>query len=473
MSGEILPKKSEFSSWYGTILELADIIDNRYPIKGCIVWKPYGFEIRQRVIEIIRKLLNETGHKECLFPLLIPESIFKKEAEHIAGFEGEVFWVTQGGLEKLNEKLVLRPTSETAIYPMFEKWIRSHRDLPLKIYQIVSVFRYETKHTRPLLRIREITTFKEAHTAHATAEDAEKQIEEAINIYKKFFDSLCIPYIISKRPDWDKFAGAEYTIAFDTIFPNGRSLQIGTVHNLGQNFAKAFEIKYLDIDGKEKYVYQTCYGVSDRIIASLLVIHGDDRGLCLLPKIAPIQVVVVPIPYKGKDEEINSYAKQIYEELKKEFRVALDDRKEIRPGKKFYEWELKGVPVRVEIGPRDVEQNKVTVFRRDKLAKEQINREELADYIRKLFQDIEENLRKKAWEEFKRKIKQIKNESEILEATKDGVAYANICDECKKAVKDLEERLKIKVLGFWKANKDRCILCKRNTEQIVYFGKSY
>ncbi len=473
MDKNILPKKSEFSSWYTAILELADIIDNRYPIKGCIVWKPYGYEIRQRVIEIMRKLLNETGHKECLFPLLIPESIFKKEAKHIRGFEGEVFWVTQGGSEKLNEKLVLRPTSETSIYPMFEKWIRSHRDLPLKIYQIVSVFRYETKHTRPLLRIREITTFKEAHTVHASAEDAEKQIEEAVRIYRRFFDFLCIPYLISRRPEWDKFAGAEYTIAFDTIFPNGKALQIGTVHNLGQNFARAFEIKYLDIDREEKYVYQTCYGISDRVIASLLVIHGDDRGLCLLPEIAPVQIVIVPIPYKGREEEINTYANQIYEKLKKEFRVVLDDRKDVRPGRKFYEWELKGAPIRIEVGPEDVEQNKVTVFRRDKLARKQVSKEMLSKRIRELFVDIKENLKKRAWEEFRNRVIYVKGESEILEAIGNGIAYVNICGECKKSVKSLERRLGIKVLGFWNSTKKSCIFCGKETDQIVYFGRSY
>ncbi|RLG56449.1 MAG: proline--tRNA ligase, partial [Candidatus Hydrothermarchaeota archaeon] len=245
----------KFSEWYNDIIEKAEILDVRYPVKGLYVWYPYGFKIREHVMEIIRKLLDEKGHEEVLFPLLIPEHEFRKEAKHIKGFEDEVYWVTHGGLEPLEVKLALRPTSETAMYPIFKLWIRSHADMPLKVYQIVNTFRYETKHTRPLIRLREITTFKEAHTAHATWEDAEHQVKEAIEIYKKFFDTLGIPYMISRRPDWDKFPGAEYTMAFDTIFPDGRTLQIGTVHNLGQNFSKTFEITFENINGVQEYAY--------------------------------------------------------------------------------------------------------------------------------------------------------------------------------------------------------------------------
>ena len=306
----------EFSEWYSDILEKAEIYDVRYPIKGCGVYLPYGFKIRRYTFEIIRKLLDESGHDETLFPMLIPEDLLAKEAEHIKGFEDEVYWVTHGGKTPLDVKLALRPTSETPIYYMMKLWVKVHTDLPIKIYQIVNTFRYETKHTRPLIRLREIMTFKEAHTAHSTKEEAEEQVKQAISIYKKFFDALGIPYLISKRPEWDKFPGAEYTMAFDTIFPDGRTMQIATVHNLGQNFAKTFEIIFETPTGDKDYAYQTCYGISDRGIASIIAIHGDEKGLILPPIVAPIQIVIVPLIFKGKEDIVMEKAKEIYEKLK-------------------------------------------------------------------------------------------------------------------------------------------------------------
>ena len=227
---------TDFSEWFHDILEEAEIIDMRYPVKGMHVWLPQGFKIRKYTLNILRNILDE-DHEEVLFPLLIPEDELAKEAIHVKGFEDEVYWVTHGGLTKLNKKLALRPTSETAMYPMFSLWVRSHSDLPMKFYQVVNTFRYETKHTRPLIRVREITTFIEAHTVHINKEDTENQVNRAIEIYKMFFDSLGIPYVITTRPEWDKFPGADYTVAFDTLLNDGKTLQIGTVHNLGQTFA--------------------------------------------------------------------------------------------------------------------------------------------------------------------------------------------------------------------------------------------
>ena len=232
-----------FDEWFHDILENANITDSRYPIKGMAVWMPYGFQIRKHSMNIIKKLLDK-DHEEVLFPMLVPETELAKEGIHVKGFEDEVYWVTKGGQTDLNEHLALRPTSETAIYPMYSLWIRTHIDLPIKMYQIVNTFRYETKHTRPLIRVREITTFKEAHTAHATKEESDEQIQDFIEIYKEFFDDLGLPYLISKRPEWDKFPGADYTMAFDVIMPNGKTLQIGTIHNLGQTFAKTFDITF-------------------------------------------------------------------------------------------------------------------------------------------------------------------------------------------------------------------------------------
>ena len=310
-------KRESFAEWFEQVTLQTIVYDYRFPVKGCGVWPGYGFKLRRNVLDVMRRLLDSTGHEECLFPMLIPKSLLEKEAEHVRSFEGEVFWVTRGGFSELGEKLALRPTSETAIMPMLKLWIKDHKDLPVKVYQVVSVFRYETKATHPMIRVREVTTFKEAHTAHATYEDAEKQVWEAVEIYKRFYDEICLPYMISRRPDWDKFAGAVYSIAFDTVMPDGRALQVGTVHHLGQNFSKPFDVKYLKPDGTHEHVWTTSYGISERVIAALIAIHGDDHGLVIPPNIAPVQVVVIPIPYKGREAEVYSEAKRVYEELKR------------------------------------------------------------------------------------------------------------------------------------------------------------
>ncbi|EHP85552.1 proline--tRNA ligase [Methanotorris formicicus] len=455
----------EFSEWYSEILEKAEIYDVRYPIKGCGVYLPYGFKIRRYAFEIIRKLLDETGHDETLFPMLIPEDLLAKEGEHIKGFEDEVYWVTHGGKTPLDVKLALRPTSETPIYHMMKLWVKVHTDLPIKLYQIVNTFRYETKHTRPLIRLREIMTFKEAHTAHATKEEAEEQVKEAIEVYKKFFDALGIPYLISKRPEWDKFPGAEYTMAFDTIFPDGRTMQIGTVHNLGQNFAKTFEIIFETPDGGKDYAYQTCYGISDRVIASIIAIHGDEKGLSLPPIVAPIQVVIVPLIFKGKEEIVMNKAKEIYNLLKDKFRVHLDDR-DIRPGRKFNDWELKGVPLRIEIGPKDIENGKITLFRRDIEEKFQIgDNEELIDEMEKTLNTINENMKNRAWEKFDAFIKIVEfNESKIDE-------IKNILSEERGVIlipyvesiynEELEDKVEASVLGITEYKGDKYIAIAR------------
>jgi len=391
----------EFSEWYSEILEKAGIYDVRYPVKGCGCYLPYGFKIREKILEIIKKKLNEKEHEECLFPMLVPETFLMKEAEHIKGFEDEVFWVTHGGKEELGEKLALRPTSETVIYPIIREHIKSHGDLPIKIYQIVNCFRYETKHTRPLIRVREIMTFKEAHTFHSSKEDCLDQVREAVRMYKEIFDELGIPYIICKRPEWDKFPGGEFTIAFDTILPSGRALQIGTVHNLGQNFAKTFDIKFETKEGNQDYVYQSCYGISDRVIASVLSIHGDENGLVLPFNVAPIQMVIVPLLFKNTKEKVLTKANEIRIELEKQgYRIKLDDREDMRPGKKYYEYEYIGVPIRIEIGPKDLEEEKVIIFRRDTKEKIKVDINNLTSELKKIIKEYNQNLKDKAKKRF-------------------------------------------------------------------------
>jgi len=471
-------KRIDFTKWFRDVTLMAEVYDYRVLVKGCGVWPGYGFKLRNNVLSILRRLLDETGHEECLFPLLIPRNLLAKEAEHIRSFEKEVFWVTKGGDVELDEKLALRPTSETVIMPMFKLWIHSHTDLPKKVYQVVSVFRYETKATHPMIRVREVTTFKEAHTAHASPEDAERQVKEAVGIYRKFFDELGIPYVVSMRPPWDKFAGAIYTISFDTLMPEGRALQIGTVHNLGQNFSKAFEVEYLKPDGSRDYVYTTSYGVSERVVAALISIHGDDHGLVLPPKVAPIQAVVVPIPYKGRETEVAEAARKVRELVAEAgIRVRLDDRDDVTPGEKFYYWELKGVPVRVEVGPRDVESGTATLCRRDSLERSKVGVNEVAERIKDLFVDIERSLRERAWREFKEGLiyASTLDEARELVAARRGIVHVAWCgsEECGLR---LEDEVEGRVLGTPLDEEEvegRCVVCRGEAATMVRLAKTY
>src|SRR2546426_3403403 len=357
-------KDEEFSEWYNEVIERAELSDKRYPVKGMNVWRPYGWAIMRLIDQAMREEFDSTGHGEVNFPVLIPESEFQKEAEHVKGFEGDVFWVTRGGFNELDVKLVLRPTSETAMYPMFKLWIRSHADLPLKVFQISPVFRYETKMTRSFMRVREIHFF-ESHTAHATAEDAEQQIREDLQINERIMRILALPYHISRRPDWDKFPGAHYSLGADTLLPSGRTLQVATFHQYRDNFSKVYDVKYEDVHGGHKYVYQTTDGMSERLVGAIVAIHGDEKGLVLPPEVAPIQVVIVPILEKGRQEEILRAARELFQNLQTQaqLRVHLDDR-DLRPGEKFYHWEAKGVPLRVELAPKDLARGEALVVRR-------------------------------------------------------------------------------------------------------------
>jgi len=374
-------------------------MDVRYPVKGLYVWYPYGFAIRKHVYQRLRDLLDR-DHQEALFPLLIPEQEFMKEAEHIKGFEDEVYWVTHGGTSPLEVKLALRPTSETAIYPMYALWVRSHADLPLRIYQVVNTFRYETKQTRPLIRLREITSFMESHTVHATWDEAEAQVEAEIALTREFYETLCIPIIISKRPDWDKFPGADYTIAVDTVMPNGRTLQIGTVHHLGTHFSKTFSINYEDKNGEQQLANQTCYGISERCIAALIGVHGDDKGLILPPAVAAVQVVIVPILIGKRHDDVLLSAQKLEEELKGAgFRTKIDTR-DMRPGAKYYWWELRGVPLRLELGPRDIDSGKVMAVTR-LCEKVSLDRAGIVDGVKKVLDGISQAMKAKAEEHVK------------------------------------------------------------------------
>jgi prolyl-tRNA synthetase len=462
-----------FSQWFHDILEKAEIIDSRYPIKGMSVWLPKGFKIRKYFLEELGKLMDQ-DHDEVLFPLLIPENELAKEAIHVKGFEEEVYWVTHGGVKELNEKLAIRPTSETAIYPMFSLWIRSHIDLPKKVYQSVNTMRYETKHTRPLIRVREITTFTESHTVHETYEEAIKQVENGIDIYKKIFNLLAIPYTIVSRPSWDKFPGADYTFAFDSLIKDGKTLQIATVHNLGDTFAKTFDIKYEDSNGNHKHPYQTCYGLSDRVIASLIAIHGDDKGLVLPPLVAPVQITIIPIIFKDKSDEVLSKANEIKNTLENAgFRVNIDDRG-IRPGKKYHENELNGIPLRIDLGPRDLKNNKIDIIRRDTAEKKEFSLDgDIVEYINNYLSEITNNLKQKAWNYMNEHIIELNDLSKIEEIVLNGnIASVKWCgnDDCGKGI---EEKTNLDILGNLSETNGECIHCGKSAKYNCLISKTY
>jgi prolyl-tRNA synthetase len=385
--------------------------------------------------------------------------------------------VTHGGTTPLEVKLALRPTSETAIYPMYALWVRSHADLPIKYYQIVNTFRYETKQTRPLIRLREITSFKEAHTVHATWEEAEQQVEEAIALYREFYDGLCIPTLVSKRPDWDKFPGADYTIAVDAIMPNGKTLQIGTVHHLGDHFSRTFNIKYEDKNGEQKLAYQTCYGISERSIAALISIHGDDKGLILPPVAATFQAVIVPITIGKRHEDVMAAAQKLRTDLTAAgFRVKLDTR-DLRPGAKYYWWELRGVPLRLELGPRDLDAGKVMVVKRTG-EKTSIELASVTEGMKRVLSEITDTLRSRAEEHTKSHLCHVDTMDALNDTLNEGkVAVIHWCQQ-RGCGDMIEESTNASILGtdvrslYVPATDGACFACGKPGKATLV-GRAY
>ncbi|HEX55203.1 MAG TPA: proline--tRNA ligase [Candidatus Altiarchaeales archaeon] len=461
--------KSELSEWYHRILKDAKIVDSRYPVKGMLVYRRWGLFIIRKIQRELEKMLEESGHEPMLFPVAIPENVLKKETRHIAGFEDEVFWITHAGRNELDVKLALRPTSETPIYEMFKLWIRSHRDLPFKMHQSCAVYRYETKHTRPLIRGREFL-WNEGHSAHESEESAKKNILEIKEIYGKLINEvLCLPFIINERPEWDRFPGADNTYAIDTIMPDGRTLQIATIHNLGQNFSRVFDIKFETEKGTHEFVYQTSYGPSfGRLLASVICIHGDDNGLILPPRIAPLQVIIIPILFKeSENEKIIEYSKEIEVKLREMGIRTEIDMSEDHPGAKFYHWEMMGVPVRIEIGPREVESKTMKIVRRDTKEKFHINIDEI-DRIGDIFNEISRNLRERAEREFKKRIFEAKNIDEIRRFIGRGIIETGWCGK-RKCIEEIEEIGDVLSIN----NKEAmCVVCRERGREIR-IAKSY
>jgi len=473
---EITPQGEDFSQWYLDIVLKTEMMDYA-PVKGCMAIRPYGYAIWENIQRLLDRRIKETGHKNAYFPLFIPESLLQKEAEHVEGFAPEVALVTQGGKEKLSEKLVVRPTSEAIICEMYARWVQSWRDLPLLINQWCNVVRWE-KNTRPFLRTSEFL-WQEGHTVHGTEEEAQEETLKMLGVYRDFLETeLAIPVVSGLKTEREKFAGALRTYTIEALMADGKALQAGTSHNLGQHFARVFEIKFQDRDDELKYAWTTSWGVSTRLIGALIMVHGDDRGLKLPPRIAPVQVVIVPIISKKKRDEVLLRAKELVEMLHDlDFRVELDDREGYSPGWKFNQWEMKGVPLRLEIGPRDLENEGVTAVRRDTGEKTFLSNKELAGQLPLLLQEIQDALFRQALEFRQQKTYRPVDYTEfkkILEE-KRGFILAHWCGDsrCEEEIK-AETKATIRCIPFDRDPKDKgpCLYCQKEG-QLVYFAKAY
>ncbi|MFX0090076.1 MAG: proline--tRNA ligase, partial [Candidatus Hodarchaeota archaeon] len=406
-------KKADFSEWFSEVCQKAELADLRYNIQGFIVHRPRAMRIIKRVYEFYERELEKTGHEPVLFPVVIPEENLLKEAEHVKGFAPEVFWVTHAGDKKLEKRLALRPTSETAMYQMYSLWVRSHRDLPLKLYQSVAVYRNEMT-TRPFLRGREFLWI-EAHDVFRDHDGVMKQVKEDMEIARTVIhDILGIPFFFFRRPQWDKFPGAVDTYASDTLMPDGKVNQLSSTHDLGMNFAKVFNVEFVNEEGKLEYAWQTCYGPGIwRIMAALIAIHGDDKGLVLPFVVSPTQIVIVPI--LTTDKQIMMKCQTIQKTLTDAgFRVHLDIREET-PGYKYNDWELKGVPLRIEIGQREISKDFVTLHRRDIGERVEISDRELTKHLENVIEDYSNNLKKRAKESFDKGIVDAKTKEDVIE----------------------------------------------------------
>ncbi len=468
----ITTQEEDFSQWYTDVILKADLVDYS-PVKGFMVIKPYGYAIWENIQRELDDRFRATGHKNAYFPLLIPESLLKKEEEHVEGFAPEVAWVTHGGNEELAEPLVVRPTSETIICSMYAKWVQSYRDLPLLYNQWCNVVRWE-KSTRPFLRTSEFL-WQEGHTVHATEEEAQEETLRMLEVYREFaYNVLAIPVITGQKTEKEKFAGALHTYTIEALMQDGKALQAGTSHNLAQHFAKVFDIQYLDKDGQLKYVWQTSWGVSTRLIGGIIMVHGDERGLVLPPKVAPVQVVIVPIAMHK--EGVLDKARDIYDRLNEiGLRVELDDRDTQSPGWKFNEWELKGVPVRIEIGPRDIENDQVVLVRRDNLDKTFVPMGELEDKTLSAIDEVQRGLLDKALKMREDRTTSAKDIDTFKEGVNRGFVKAMWCgsNECEDKIKE-ETGATTRCIPFEEEQiDDKCICCGEKAKHMVYFAKAY
>jgi prolyl-tRNA synthetase len=486
-NGKITTRKENYSQWYLDVIREADLAENS-PVKGCMVIRPYGYAIWENIQKILDEKFKALGTENAYFPLFIPKGFLEKEAKHVEGFAKECAVVTHHRLEldacnnlqpagELDEPLIIRPTSETIIYHMFSRWIQSHRDLPLLINQWANVVRWEMK-TRPFLRTTEFL-WQEGHTAHATKEGAEEKAMQMLTIYQDFVrEYLAIEVIAGKKTESEKFAGAEYTTTIEALMQDGKALQSGTSHMLGQNFAKAFDVSFLDKDSNKEYVWQTSWGMSTRIIGALIMSHGDDKGVIMPPMIASAQVIIVPIWVTDEEKnEVLDKAEKISNELRLVgIRVKIDQRDD-RPGVKFFEWEKKGVPLRIEIGPRDVKNQSVMTVRRDTGVKEVVLESDITLRINDILKDIQSSLLKKSSDFVKNNTSKVSSLEEFKEIinSKGGFIFAYWCGDskCEESIKKDTGATSRCIPFDQREDVGDCVFCGKTSKERVLFAKAY
>jgi len=463
-------KKDNFPEWMSQILQLAGIIDNRYDIKSMFVWMPYGYDMMLRIKSQWDKLFKENGIKEMYFPLMVPVKYAEQNKSWWEGFKKEGFWAGT----KNKQEFILRPTGEPAMYPMFSLWIRGHNNLPLKIYETVFSYRYETKQTRPLIRDREIGPWYEIHTAHATKKEAEEEIEIHKKLNDEIWEFLAVKPIIVKKPQWECFPGAEGAYEYYTLLPNGKVIENGSLNNLGQAYSKKFNIKFADDKGKEQYVWQTCTGNGERYLAAVIAQHGDDSGLVIPPNIAPIQVLIIPIFKEKNKTEIIKKAGEIKKKLK-DLRVVIDS-SEKSIGSKFYDSELKGIPLRIEVGEREIKDKEITLFFRNTKKKIKIKEKDIENEIPKALEKIQKELLEKSKDYLKEKIIAITNVKDITKKIEEGkIVNLYWCGEgkCYDKLIKLKEGLDLLGSELKEGNPGECIICGKKTKNKAFIGNSY
>ena len=482
LTGITVKKDEDFSAWYTEILTKAELADIRYNIKGFVVYREWATISIKKMYAKYEEMLEENEHLPLIMPSLIPESNFLLEAEHVEGFTPEVFWVTEAGSSgKLSERLALRPTSETALYKMYALWIRSYNDLPFKRYLSCQVWRYEGKMTRPFFRGREFHWI-ESHNVFASMEGALNQVKEDMEMtYKMLQEEFAIPIIFFERPQWDKFPGAISTYAADALMGSGKVLQLPSTHLLGQNFSKPFEVKFVDVDGEEKYGYQTCYGPAiSRIYGAMIAYHGDDKGLVLPFDLAPIQIVIIPILYKNKEEDVLNKAKNVLNLLKNQYKVKIDDSDD-SPGSKFYNWELRGVPIRIEIGPKDLQKQQVVIVKRHDGQKIIVQEEKLRDKINEIADNYTNEIKKKSIVDFESQIEECYEKDAAIEAINNGkIVACGFCsidkdgENCAEVVeKDIGAFVRGKRVDEEIHEFATCLICGKPASCTVYLARSY
>lgn len=485
--GVTADKQRETSEWYTQVVQKADLADYA-PVKGCMVIKPYGMKLWESIRDTFDdKIEDEVDN--VYFPMFIPESLLEKEEEIVEGFGLEVAWVEQDEGKDTEERIALRPTSESIISEYMGKWIRSHRDLPFRINQWANIVRWEVSDTRPFLRTREFL-WQEGHTAHSSDENATEEAMKRLEQYREIVEEhMGIPSLLGYKPEHDKFPGAKFTTTIETLMPDGKSIQSGTSHNLGQHFAEAFDINYENEDAELKTCYTTSWGISTRLIGALIMAHGDNSGLRLPPSIAPIQVAVVPIYQEDNREEVLDYASEVAEELEEQgVSVELDDRDHRTPGYKFNEWELKGVPVRLEIGPNEVEDGEVTAVRRDNGEQEVLDRQEVEEETGKLLDKVQDGLYQELEDYLQDNIREAESKQEVLSTIGKNRGYVKTrwCgkESCETEIKE-EVAAEIVILPFDEDSEpetlqDRedhiggdCAVCGEDAKRWAYFAKNY